>query len=319
MKAISITETMRGVNCVRYLNLLLIALSLIILALFVREYAVRGTVLTSADGSAGTAGIHGKARKSGFSDYAIIGSSGFLGVSTVLTPINSRPIERQGPGVAKAAATNSQVTLLGTVTGAAGEGSAIFKDKTTGKEEVVRRGERVFSLGTLVSVSRYRAVVESNGRRLTFTMDLTDKERQMGESAFPRGGGDLFSPGGLNPFTGRPANNLAKPLGGGKWLVDRRALDDALKDSNKVLGDARFYPYREGGIVKGFLISQVRPSGVFFGMGMRSGDIILRVNDYAIDAPEKAMSLMKGLKGETDVSVDILRRGRAQTFKYEIR
>jgi len=52
---------------------------------------------------------------------------------------------------------------------------------------------------------------------------------------------------------------------------------------------------------------------------MRSGDIILSVNDYVIDAPEKAMSLMKGLKGETNVKLDILRRGRAQTFKYEIR
>jgi general secretion pathway protein C len=86
-----------------------------------------------------------------------------------------------------------------------------------------------------------------------------------------------------------------------------------------VLADARFYPYREGGVVKGYLISQVRPSGVFYGMGMRSGDIILSVNDYVIDAPEKAMSLMKGLKGETNVKLDILRRGRAQTFKYEIR
>jgi len=43
------------------------------------------------------------------------------------------------------------------------------------------------------------------------------------------------------------------------------------------------------------------------------------VNDYAIDAPEKVMSLMQGLKGETDVKVNLLRRGRARTFKYEIR
>ncbi len=331
MKAISITEVMRDVNCVRYLNLLLIAVALLILALFVREYAGKGTDRTFADGGMVAAGIHGKARKSGFYEYAVIGSSGVLGISTVLKPIRARPVERQGQGTLSPAAGSSQLTLLGTVTGA-GEGVfAIFKDKTSGEEEVVRRGESVFSMGTLVSVSRFRAVVQSGGRNITFSMDLSDKERGMEGNANPlsRGGRNSFGggmgafagpgrPGNFNPFT-TPANSLAKPKGHGSWLVDKRALDSALKDSNKVLSDARFYPYREGGVVKGYLISQVRSTSVFYGMGIRNGDIILRVNDYTIDAPEKAMSLMKGLKGETNVKVDFLRRGKAQTFKYEIR
>jgi len=317
MREISLTEVMRGVKGVRYLNLLLLAVAVLILALLAREYAARETALSITDGGRAEIGLRAKAAGRGFSRYAVIGTSGILGSSTVLSLLHSAPIKGQGP--ARSAATSSQVTLLGTVTGAAGEGFAIFKEKGTGKEEVVRSGESVFSLGTLISVSRYSAIVQSNGRRLTFSMELSEKERQMSGPPAPLGRGDLFAPGGLNPFMGRRASNLAKPMGHGKWLVDRRALDSALADSNKVMGDARFYPYREGGVVKGFLISQVRPSGVFYGMGIRNGDIILRVNNYAIDAPEKAMSLMTGLKGETDVTVDILRRGKAQTFKYEIR
>jgi len=320
MKVISITEAVSGVKVVRYLNLLLLVAAALILALLAREYLSEETARGYASGGEATA-LRGKADKKGFSQNAVIGSSGILGVSTVLSPIHSRPIKRPGSGAVRTTATSSQFTLLGTVTGVGGEGFAVFAEKSSGKEEVVRRGDSVFTLGKLVRVDRYRAVVESGGREMIFNMDLTDKERAMGENAFSPmlGEGSLFARGGLNPFTGRPASRLAKPLGKGRWLVDRRALDSALKDSNRVLADARFYPYREGGVVKGYLISQVRPSGVFYGMGMRSGDIILSVNDYVIDAPEKAMSLMKGLKGETDVKLDILRRGRAQTFKYEIR
>ncbi len=320
MKSISITEAVSGVNGVRYLNLLLLIAAVFVLALVVREYLSEETVSGHMPGGEATA-LRGKADKRGFSQNAVIGSSGILGAPTVLSLIRSAPVQRPGAGPVRTTATSSQFTLLGTVTDTGGGGFAIFTEKSSGKEEVVRRGESVFTLGKLVRVERYRAVVESGGREMIFNMDLSDKERAMGENAHSpmRGGGSLFFPGGLNPFTGRPANRLAKPLGKGRWLVDRRALDSALKDSNRVLADARFYPYREGGVVKGYLISQVRPSGVFYGMGMRSGDIILSVNDYVIDAPEKAMSLMKGLKGETNVKLDILRRGRAQTFKYEIR
>lgn len=320
MRDISLTEVMSGVKVVSYLNLLLLAVAVFMLALLAREYLARDMALSIINGSKAEVGARGTAGKGGFSRYAVIGSSGILGPSTGLRLLNSAPVKSQGPNPARSAAGNSQVTLLGTVTGAVGEGFAVFKDKSTGKEEVIRSGQSVFSIGRLLSVSRYSAIVQSGGRRLTFSMDVSEREMRKTGRPSPRGPGNLFSySGGLNPFMGRPASKLAKPMGQGKWLVDKRALDSALADSNKVMGDARFYPYREGGKVKGFLISQVRSSGVFYGMGIRSGDIILRVNNYAIDAPEKAMSLIKGLKGETDVKLDILRRGKAQTFKYEIR
>jgi len=328
MKTISFTGSIKGVNAVRYLNLLLCLVALLILALLVREYVTRGSVLTSADRGLTTSAIHGKAKRSAFSRYALIGQSGILGAPAVLSLIHSRPVDSKGAGAEGVAVSSSGYTLLGTVVGTGAVGFAVFKEKSSGREEVIGRGQSVFSLGTLVSVSRYRAVVESGGHRQIFTMDLNEKEKAMGvgreeeEDTFTGGMGGFFRPGGRNPFTdmmGAKVSKIAKHMGGGKWLVDKRALDSAIEDSNKVLSDARFYPYREGGVVKGYLISQVRASGVFYGMGMRSGDIILRVNGYTIDAPEKAMSLIQGLKGETDVKLDILRRGQAQTFKYEIR
>ncbi|MFQ5480232.1 MAG: PDZ domain-containing protein [Thermodesulfobacteriota bacterium] len=332
----SIRGLKSGINVSLYINLLLLLAALFVAVLLAREYA--STKVPGGGGIGSLSGAYKQGKvKSSFTDYTIIGMSGVLGARTVLTPIHKRTVKKAG-SVAAAAAVNSDAVLLGTVTGAGGgdKGSmAIFRNKATGGEEVIARGESVFGIGRLVSVSQYRAVVESGGRLLTFTMDLSDKEREMfktksgsgGRGAFVPGSGGIgsrrglgvFGPQGPNPFTGKTSKALAKPVGKGKWLIDKRALENSLKDSNSFISDARFYPYREGGVVKGFMLSQVRPSGVFYGLGIRSGDIILRVNDYTIDAPEKAMSLMKGLKGETDVKVDLLRRGHAQTYKYEIR
>jgi len=325
MKGISIRGPATEVNVVRYINLFLLAAILAVLALLVREVITRPP---SPHVLAGRAGLSGGSATTGrgFSEYAVIGTSGILGVKTALSPMRSGTAMGAAAGSAPAGtASGAGATLLGTVLGTGGRDFAVFKDKTTGKEEVIRKGAMVFNIGRLVAVEKYRALVQSGGRNLVFNMDLSEKERAMGQAPLQTGLENLVAPRsrgmgpGFNPFTGRKVKHLAKPLGKGRWLVDRRALDNAIKDSSRVLSDARFIPYREGGVVKGFMLSQVRPYGVFYEMGMRSGDIILRVNDYAIDAPEKAVSLMKGLRGETDVKVDILRRGRAETFKYEIR
>ncbi len=325
MKGISITGPAAEVNVVRYINLVLLATVLVVLALLVREVVTSPPSPHVAAVGSGLAG--GRATTgAGFPEYAVIGTSGILGVKTTLSPMRTGPAMGAAAGAATAGTSSGAgASLLGTVLGTGGRDFAVFKDKTTGKEEVIRKGGMVFNIGRLVAVEKYRALVQSGGRNLVFNMDLSEKERAMGQAPLHTGFENLMGPGsramrpGFNPFTGRTVKHLAKPLGRGRWLVDRRALDNAIKDSSRVLSDARFIPYREGGVVKGFMLSQVRPYGVFYEMGMRSGDIILRVNDYAIDAPEKAVSLMKGLRGETDVKVDILRRGRAETFKYEIR
>ncbi len=323
------------VNVIGWLNILLAVVAVTALGLLVREVvgerAKVSTVASAPQGAMVAPGRGSVGRRPSFSDYAVIGSSGLLGVKTPLTQLGTGPIGGTAASSRAATASASGLMLLGTVVGRGGNDFAVFRDKASGREEVIRRGAKVFNVGVLDSVEKYKAVVDSGGKKIVFSMELTDKERAMvrgGGGAGPgfgmlHGPGSLLGPGGraggLNPFTGRPVSRLAKPLGSDRWLVDRRALDEALKDSSRVLSEARFIPYHEGGVVKGFMLSQVRPYGIFFGMGLRSGDIILRVNDYAIDAPEKAMSLMKGLKGETDVKVDLLRRGSPRTFKYEIR
>ncbi|MEK6532240.1 MAG: PDZ domain-containing protein, partial [Deltaproteobacteria bacterium] len=86
----------------------------------------------------------------------------------------------------------------------------------------------------------------------------------------------------------------------------------------KVVTDARLMPYSEEGKISGFKISEIKQGGVFSLIGLREGDVLVKVNDYAIDSPEKGVQLLTGLKGETSLTLDIIRNNKAKQLHYQI-
>jgi len=47
--------------------------------------------------------------------------------------------------------------------------------------------------------------------------------------------------------------------------------------------------------------------------------VLLRINDFAIDSPEKAVQSLAALKGQTRLKLDLVRDGQPATFNYDIR
>jgi len=88
---------------------------------------------------------------------------------------------------------------------------------------------------------------------------------------------------------------------------------------DKVLTDARLLPYSDGGKIIGFRISEIKPGGVFSLIGIQNGDVLLRVNDYEINSPEKGVQLLNGLKGESRLSLDLIRNSQPLKLQYQIR
>lgn len=202
-------------------------------------------------------------------------------------------------------AARGDVALVGTAVG--GRGYAIFQETQSRRQALVEKGEEVFNIGVLTRIERERAIVTSNGRELVFYMPAEEK---------PPGAPPVAVPGGRPPFKG-----IAVPQGGGGagWIIDRRALDDVLANTDKLLTDARLLPYSDNGRTSGFTISEIKPGGLFSLMGFVNGDVILKVNDYAIDSPEKAAQILSGIKGESSVTLDIMRDGQPKRLSYQIR
>ena len=54
-------------------------------------------------------------------------------------------------------------------------------------------------------------------------------------------------------------------------------------------------------------------------IGIKNGDILLRLNDFPMDAPDKALQSFIALKGQSRLKLDLVRDGQPQTFNYDIR
>ncbi|GAM08769.1 hypothetical protein OR1_01043 [Geobacter sp. OR-1] len=193
--------------------------------------------------------------------------------------------------------------LLGSVLGSFRETFALIQKTGTKEERVFRLGDRVFDAGELVSVRKEYAEVLVNGNRIKILSPTAP-------GTVPTG------PGGSSPPL---QGNLAVQVGSGSYVIDQRALNAALDNIGQAMTDARLLPSAKDGKVEGFRVSEVKPTGIFATIGIRNGDVLLRINDFPIDSPEKAIQSFASLKGQSRIKLDMIRDGQPSTFNYDIR
>jgi len=197
------------------------------------------------------------------------------------------------------------LTLLGTAVGSFRESFALVLKRSTREERVFRLGQTVFSAGPLVSVKKDVAEILVGGKRVK----ILTPNAVAAAAAQPQ------PEAAAQPAAGQ----LAAQTGSGNYVVDQRALNAALDNIGQAMTDARLLPSVKDGKVEGFRASEVKPQGIFGTIGIRNGDILLRMNDFPIDSPEKAIQSFASLKGQSRIKLDLIRDGQPTTFNYEIR
>lgn len=229
--------------------------------------------------------------------FSPIVEKGLFGKATQgrLAPvIQSKAPQEVGGGSA------SDLVLLGTAVGSFRETFALVIKGSTQEERVFRLGEKVFGAGTLVAVEKERAYLSVGGRRVDLVAPTTPAE--------------AGKPAPL-PFS----SSFAAPVANSSFVVDQRALNTALDNIGQAMTDARLLPSMKDGKVEGFRVSEVKPAGVFGMVGLRNGDVLLRINDFAVDSPEKAIQSFAALKGMSRLKLDLVRDGQPATLNYDIR
>lgn len=236
--------------------------------------------------------------------FAPILELGLFGKATQgkLTPIVQAPAQQPGAAQAAPAASVSDLILLGTAVGSFRETFALVQKTSSHEERVFRLGETVFSAGPLVAVKKDVAEIQVNGKRVKILTPnaVAEAAAQPAAAAAPTGGGIAST-------------------GGGNFIVDQRALNAALDNIGQAMTDARLLPSMKDGKVEGFRASEVKPQGIFGTIGIRNGDVLLRMNDFPIDSPEKAIQSFASLKGQSRIKLDLIRDGQPTTFNYDIR
>ncbi len=198
-----------------------------------------------------------------FEDYAAIVEKGvYPGASKKLTKIDL--LDASGSGAAPSELAG--VKLIGTYAGK--NGYAVFVKEGAEPEEVFKVGDSVFGGGVLSTVSAGKAVISAGGTDVTFTVfveDIPDAISSMGrEEPVPGPGGGAYS----------------RQVSEGAWVLDQKAVENAVGDMSKVLSDARLTPKVTKGAVEGFLVTEIKPRGIFDAIGLKNGDVLTRINGY---------------------------------------
>jgi general secretion pathway protein C len=291
----------------RTVTIINLLLGIVIIALLAgitteRLSARLGKAFLPKGGAAATAPASVPPRTEDLSFYAPILTSGLFGKATVgpLTPITNAPNAVQAAPVTAPA----ELMLLGTAVGSFRETFALVRNTAKQEERVFRLGDMVFDAGRLAEVGKERAFIVINGKKVELLTPMTPP------SAAPAG----------QPVPGAPRTATAvASTGAGSYVIDQRALNAALDNPAQAMSDARLLPSQKDGKVEGFKASEVKPNGVFSMIGIKNGDVLLRLNDFPMDSPDKALQSFIALKGQSRLKLDIIRDGQPQTFNYDIR
>jgi len=236
--------------------------------------------------------------------YAAILEKGLFGIATkgVLTPIAAPAV--QATAAAAPAVPQSDLVLLGTAAGSPRQSFVLIKRTSSNEERVFKMGERVFDLGVLIAVRKESADLKSGTQIITLrTPNAPAEAPKPAAAAAP----------------GQPALGVIPAAGGSGGIIEQRALNAALDNIGQAMTDARLLPSVKDGKVEGFILSDVKPKGVFGAIGLKNGDVLQKINDYPIDSPEKAIQSFMTLKGQTHIKLDLIRDGAPTSLSYEIR
>lgn len=240
-----------------------------------------------------------QARKD-FMSYASILQKNPFGKPGQLRPIAAEKKSHNGIH-----ATPGNLLLVGTVVGPDEVSFAIFEDKTRRspfKQEVVRFGDPVLNYGVLTKIDP--ASVEVTHRSIVYTLPIVEMKGR---------------PQNFTAISRRPNSAIAKKLGETEYLLNREKVQHALDNPEKLLTDARLLPNFSNGNQEGFKMLEVKRGGIYESLGLKNGDILLRVNELEISNPEVAIQAMTALRGMEEVNLDIIRNGDNLSMTYQIR
>lgn len=279
-----------------YLNILLavaIFLSTIILLRdIISFYLERGNIAKT--GSTAPSNVRTSPMIRQLSDYAPILENNPFGFPAG----QIRPLS----GASETSTRHTDVLLIGTVVGPERLSYAIFKD-ASGLQEVFKLGESVFGIGVLDEVKKEKIVLRKGAQRMEIPFeDVSIKEVK-------REGAGIRS----------SSSGFARRVGSGVYIVDQHKLQQMIANPAQMMTDARLRPNIANGKEEGFVLSEVKPGGIYHSLGLQNGDVLLRINEYDISNPEKALQAFTALKGLERVQVDLIRAGSKMTMTYQIK
>ena len=189
-----------------------------------------------------------------------------------------------------------ELTLIGTVTGPASIAMAMIQKRGESNAGVFRLWKDVYGY-QLVSISNDFVYLKQNNEK--YKIEIYDKKDSRPVSAKSTSGGNQ-------------PNIIRSSLSKAEFQ------QNVMSNIDNAMNGIRAGPYRENGVIEGFRLISVRPFNILYKYGVRSGDIIKRINGKKIDSTEKLYTMWQGLTDESKMVADIDRNGQLITIEINI-
>ena len=215
-------------------------------------------------------------------------------------PFGVSAVSAQGVSAEADEAVLSDLKLIGTIAGRTRRGYAVFVGKD-GKQVLFKTGESVFGAGELTAVKSYQVSIRRNGKLIKIYLV------------------DVVAPDEINSLKGGGVSGPVRSLGKREYSIDRKAIQYALDHPTQIMMDAKFIPNMTKDKQEGFVLREVRKSGIYDNMGMQNGDVVLRINGFILSNPENVLQAFTALRGMDKIQLDIIRDKNRMVMNYQIR
>jgi general secretion pathway protein C len=235
----------------------------------------------------------------------------------------SLPVEavENGPGIDETSGkellegdgveSSLRASLVGTIVAEPSDWSmAMITDQTSSETSVYRVNDRLLGEATVVAILTQRVVINHNGVREY--LELQEETGAKGSRPKPARPTTAQAPS--EPSVGEGI----KKTGEDTWSIERGEIEKTLSNLNSIAMQARIVPSFKNGEANGFKLFAIRPGSLYSKIGIQNGDIIHKINGFAINSPDKALEVYQKLKAARGIEVELTRRGQSKNLTYNI-
>ena len=250
-------------------------------------------------------------RKLQVEDNQVIANRNFFGsaMSAPVETVEGGP-DINDPGLLEGEGVESSLraALVGTIVADDPQWSmAMITDLAASETDVYRVDQSVMEEAEVVAILSRKVILNHNG-----VLEYLELQEQ----AKPKGNRPGKQPrvAGKNDKVGKGIKKVGKD----KWAIDREEIDKTLSNLNSIAMQARIVPSFKNGEANGFKLFAIRPNSLYSKLGIQNGDIIHKINGFAINSPDKALEIYQKLKNARSIDIELTRRGKSKKLNYGI-
>ncbi len=213
---------------------------------------------------------------------------------------------------------DAKVSLIGTAVDVLRGNSVILEDHASKAQRLYRLNETVQDIGTIVQVEQDRVLIRAGVQEEWLILDIAKGSPSHTQNpARPAQIAQRPQAVHHQVVQHRPQPIPAVP-GRTRVAINRTELAVIAQDPAHVFGQARPVPVLTDGRPDGFLLEAVNHYGFYGQLGILSGDVVKRINGVQMNDVGQLVAVLRQLKDERTIRIDIVRDSRPKTLTVDV-